>query len=382
DLSKEEIIYYCPQTIIDIPESDPAFLKLTNVLDNNSIRWALYGQCDVTFHQWGLNHLFDECGHSASEKRIPRWIFELDNSYLLKVLEGIIDSDGDDNGVICTSSKQLQEDIGILMIKCGIYPVFRSRPPRTSKLKSGRIINGNYPEYTVYGYKENHGYRRGKFEKTTCKENKVWCLEMEDNHNFLVFRNGYFTFSGNTSEEFGNDYNDGKLQNEDTLINPKSPYGCSKAAARYIVNTYRKSYNLYAIQGWTFNFESELRGEKYVTKKITQGVARIYHAIKNNQSFKSIELGNLDSYRSWQFCGDVADGIWRQLNQEKYCESKGDWNYIVSRIKQYVMSADSCHTVREFVELAFKYANIKGYWNTDGSGKYEHQMFAMVENDR
>lgn len=182
-------------------------------------------------------------------------------------------------------------------------------------------------------------------------------------------------FNMGTSEEFACDNNDGKLQNENTLINPKSPYGCAKAAARYLVNIYRNSYSLYALQGWTFNFESELRGEKYVTRKITKGVARIYHSIKNNKTFDPIELGNLDSYRSWQFCGDVADGIWRQLNQEKYNKNFPTWplrtenldrkqetEYLSKHIKTYVMSAPTCHTVREFIEKAFKSVDISGEW--------------------
>lgn len=187
-------------------------------------------------------------------------------------------------------------------------------------------------------------------------------------------------FNMGTSEEFGNDNNDGKLQNETTLIDPKSPYGCAKACSRYLVNTYRRSYNLYALQGWTFNFESELRGEKYVTKKITQNVARIYHAIKNDQSFVPIKLGNLHSMRSWQFCGDVADGIWRQLNQEEYngylksnfedanfhYQHDGQnpksnlWEsqWLSKNIKPYVMSARNCHSIMDFVEVAFKYSGI------------------------
>ena len=114
--------------------------------------------------------------------------------------------------------------------------------------------------------------------------------------------------------------------------------------------------------GFTWVHNSELRGEKYVTKKITQGVARIYHSIKNNRNFEPIELGNLDSHRSWQFCGDVADGIWRMLNQDKYNsqirEKLKNGEKLESLIKNYVMSADSCHTVREFVETAFTSANI------------------------
>lgn len=207
-------------------------------------------------------------------------------------------------------------------------------------------------------------------------------------------------FNMGTSEEFACCENKG-TQNEDTKIFPRSPYGCAKAASRYLVNVYRNSYNLYALQGWTFNFESELRGEKYVTKKITKGIARIYHAIKNKEPFDPIELGNLNSNRSWQFCGDVADGIWRMLNQEKYNgyltsdfedavfhyihtgqnEHSNEWDiqWLSKRIKEYVLSAPDTYTIKNFIELAFKKAEIEGYWQ--GEGLNEKYIIANYLNE-
>ncbi len=200
-------------------------------------------------------------------------------------------------------------------------------------------------------------------------------------------------FNMGTSEEFGNNVNDGKLQGEDTKIDPKSPYGASKAAARYLISIYRKSYNLYAIQNWTFNFESELRGEKYVTKKVTQGVARIKKALDNNLPFEPIELGNLDSVRSWQFCGDVADSIWRSLNQDIYNEEikkhkDNDLNNGISHptifdvpyIKEYVVSSTESHTIRELVEEAFKCARIDGYWTYKPDDRNISEQFQLLNS--
>jgi GDPmannose 4,6-dehydratase len=158
-------------------------------------------------------------------------------------------------------------------------------------------------------------------------------------------------FNMGTSEEFGCTSDNG-LQNESTIINPKSPYGASKAAARYLINIYRQSYNLYAVQNWTYNFESELRGYQYVTKKVTLGAARIRKEIDNNKSITPIELGNLDSVRSWQFAGDVADSIWKSLNNPL-------------GPKDYVVASSNCNTIRELVEKAFAYANIPGYWQNN-----------------
>lgn len=156
-----------------------------------------------------------------------------------------------------------------------------------------------------------------------------------------------------TSEEFGCETNDGKTQNELTTINPKSPYGASKAAARFLVDIYRKSYNIFCLQPWAFNFESEIRGPQYVTRKISLGVSKIFHAIENKKSFEPILLGNLNSIRSWQYAGDVAEALWLVANQ------KGD-------IKPYVISGNEPHSIRDFVSFAFLTAGINGCFVGEG----------------
>lgn len=154
-----------------------------------------------------------------------------------------------------------------------------------------------------------------------------------------------------TSEEFACTENNGKPQDETTRIAPRSPYGCAKAASRMLLNVYRKSYNLYAVMNWTFNFESKIRGEKYLTRKVTKGVARIYHALCKNEDFLPIYLGNLYSYRSWQHCSDVVVGLWKTLNQESP--------------KDYVFSESETHSIKEFVEKSFASAAIEGVWIKD-----------------
>jgi GDPmannose 4,6-dehydratase len=180
-------------------------------------------------------------------------------------------------------------------------------------------------------------------------------------------------FNMGTSEEFAISEESGP-QNENTTIYPKSPYGCAKAAARYLVSVYRNSFNLYAIQGWTFNFESKLRGEKYVTRKITKGVARIAKAIKSGKKFEPIELGNIYSSRSWQHAADVVDGIWRMLNQDV---SNG------SKPKEYVLSSTDTHLVKEFVDSAFEQAGIenKVWVNTSIRNRPEdEELQTQLEN--
>lgn len=180
-------------------------------------------------------------------------------------------------------------------------------------------------------------------------------------------------FNMGTSEEFACSENNGP-QNENTKIWPKSPYGCSKAAARYLVNVYRQSYGLYAIQGWTFNFESKLRHTKYVTGKVAANVARIFVSLERGNDFEPLEVGNIYSYRSWQAAEDVADGIWRSLNQEVYRKDlqpelyqEGKYSKdLVKPLKEYVLSVPETYTVKEFIERAFAHVGIFGAWSGQG----------------
>lgn len=167
-----------------------------------------------------------------------------------------------------------------------------------------------------------------------------------------------------TSEEFACIENNGMPQDEKTPLNPRSPYGCAKVASRLLLNVYRDTYKLYAVMNWTFNFESKIRGEKYLTRKVTKGVARIHHALKRGEDFAPIKLGNIYSYRSWQHASDVARGIWMSLNQKDYrkdIKSGELWE-----LHDYVFSESDTHSIKDFVQAAFQEAGIWGYWINQG----------------
>ena len=157
-------------------------------------------------------------------------------------------------------------------------------------------------------------------------------------------------YSSGSSEEFGDVIY--SPQDINHPIRPRSPYGASKASARQLVKVYRDSYKLYAVHGILFNHEGTKRGEEFVTRKISKGVAHIYHSIKNKQPFNPIELGNLDAKRDWSDSEDFVVAVWKMLNQ--------------TEPKDYVISSDETHSIREFIELAFKAANIEGAWHGNG----------------
>jgi len=157
-------------------------------------------------------------------------------------------------------------------------------------------------------------------------------------------------YNAGSSEEFGDvAYSP---QDEAHPLRPRSPYGASKAAARHLVKVYRDSYGLYAVQGWLFNHEGVRRGEEFVTRKITKGIARIVRSIESDKPFKPLELGNLDAKRDWGDSEDFVKSVWLMLNQDSP--------------KDYVISSGETHSIREFLEECLKCANIEGSFVGEG----------------
>ncbi len=128
-------------------------------------------------------------------------------------------------------------------------------------------------------------------------------------------------------------------QTERTPFYPRSPYGVAKLYGHWITVNYRESYHLHAVSGILFNHESPRRGIEFVTRKISDGVARI----KLGRS-KELRLGNLDAKRDWGFAGDYVDAMWRMLQQPEP--------------RDYVIGSGKTHSVRELVELAFGHVGL------------------------
>ena len=132
-------------------------------------------------------------------------------------------------------------------------------------------------------------------------------------------------------------------QNEDTPFYPRSPYGVAKLYGHWITKNYRESYDMYACSGILFNHESERRGKEFVTRKITDAVARIKFGVQ-----EVLELGNLDAKRDWGHAKDYVRAMWLMLQQDE--------------ADDYVIATNETRTVREFVERAFMYVGIEIIW--------------------
>jgi GDPmannose 4,6-dehydratase len=152
-------------------------------------------------------------------------------------------------------------------------------------------------------------------------------------------------YQASTSELFG------KVkeipQRETTPFYPRSPYGAAKLYAYWITVNYREAYGIYASNGILFNHESPIRGETFVTRKISRGVAAIHLGLQEN-----LYLGNLDAKRDWGHARDYAEGMWRILQQ--------------AEADDFILGTGESHSVREFVELAFREVGIRVAWHGRG----------------
>ncbi|PGQ81622.1 GDP-mannose 4,6-dehydratase [Priestia megaterium] len=139
-------------------------------------------------------------------------------------------------------------------------------------------------------------------------------------------------------------------QKETTPFYPRSPYGVAKIYGFWITKNYRESYNMFAVNGILFNHESERRGETFVTRKITLAASRIAQGKQ-----QKLTLGNLDSLRDWGYAKDYVECMWLILQHDKP--------------EDFVIATGEMHSVREFVQLAFKHTGIEIEWSGEGLGE-------------
>jgi len=151
------------------------------------------------------------------------------------------------------------------------------------------------------------------------------------------FDNKIKFYQASSSEMYGNEKS--RLKNENTPFHPSSPYAVSKLYGHWIVNMYRKAYGIYASSGILFNHESPLRGLEFVTRKVSNGVAKISLGLSKN-----LHLGNLSAKRDWGYAPEFMEGIWMMLQQKNPDD--------------FVLATNEAHSVKELVDEACKVAGI------------------------
>ncbi len=154
-------------------------------------------------------------------------------------------------------------------------------------------------------------------------------------------------YQASSSEMFGKVKPENLPITEQTVFHPRSPYACAKVYSYWMTKNYRESYNIYACNGILFNHESPRRGETFVTRKITRGLARIKLGLDD-----TLHLGNLDAKRDWGYAEDFVYGMWLMLQQDKPDD--------------YILATGETHSVREFTKLTAKHLNMDLIWEGKG----------------
>lgn len=224
------------------------------------------------------------------------------------------------------------------------------------------IFQNLNPSYFINFAAQSYVGSSWDFPEQTWKTNStsiIHILESMKNHSPTCR-----LYQAGSSEEFGNvSYSP---QDERHPLKPRSPYGASKVASRVLIKTWRESYGLYAVQGWLFNHEGTRRGEEFVTRKITKNVAYIDYCLKNNIKIKPFSVGNIYAKRDWSDAEDFIVGVWKMLNNDEP--------------KEYVLSSNETHSVKEFITKAFKIVNIKGEWINETDDPLNEKFYANIKN--
>ena len=208
-----------------------------------------------------------------------------------------------------------------------------------------RIINKVAPDEIYNLAAQSHVAVSFETPEYTANADGLGTLRLLEAIRILGLQDKTKFYQASTSELYGKVVE--TPQSETTPFYPRSPYAAAKAYAYWITVNYREAYNMFACNGILFNHESPIRGENFVTRKITRAVASI---VLGQQ--ECLHLGNLDAQRDWGHARDYVEGMWRMLQHDKP--------------EDFVLAAGKTHSVRHFVDLAFKAADIDIEWNGEG----------------
>jgi GDPmannose 4,6-dehydratase len=208
-----------------------------------------------------------------------------------------------------------------------------------------RIIQEIQPDEIYNLAAQSHVAVSFETPEYTAQADALGTLRILEAIRILGLRDKTRFYQASTSELFG------KVtqipQKETTPFYPRSPYAAAKLYAYWITINYREAYDMYAVNGILFNHESPIRGETFVTRKITRAVARIYYGIQD-----ALYLGNLDAKRDWGYAKDYIEAMWLMLQQELPTD--------------FVIATGQSHSVREFIERAFEHIGIEIIWRGSG----------------
>jgi GDPmannose 4,6-dehydratase len=226
-----------------------------------------------------------------------------------------------------------------------------------------RIIQETQPDEIYNLAAQSHVQVSFEVPEYTANADALGTLRMLEAIRILKLEKKTKFYQASTSELYGKVQE--VPQSETTPFYPRSPYAVAKLYGFWIVKNYREAYDMYACNGILFNHESPLRGETFVTRKITRAVARIKLGLQKN-----LYVGNLDAKRDWGHAKDYVEGMWLMLQQDK--------------ADDYVLATGETYAVRTFIDMAFKEAGIEVEWSgkdVNEIGKNKATGDVLVEVD-
>ena len=210
-----------------------------------------------------------------------------------------------------------------------------------------RLLQSTQPDEIYNLAAQSHVQVSFETAEYTANADALGTLRLLEGLRILDMEKTVRFYQASTSELFGNSP---PPQSESTPFQPRSPYATAKLYAYWMTVNYREAYGIHASNGILFNHESPVRGETFVSRKITRAVAHIHHGLQD-----CLYLGNLDALRDWGHAKDYVEGMWLMLQQDASDD--------------YVLATGESHSVREFAELAFRHAGMELEWQGKDVGE-------------
>jgi len=294
-------ITYSSSIGLAIPSKDKSRKKVEEVLTRLGIKYHPQKDDTIYFAARQLSEIFDQCGHRSFEKRIPRWTLEYAPKYLEHLLQGILDSDGDRERIITTTSEKLIDDIVELCTKLGKTVGFTQY-----KQNSTNYCDHPRPAWDIF---ISRTIPTIQLKHTTYEQYKgiIWCPIVRDNHTLLIEREKRVVFCGNTSEEYGNQQ-DFPIK-ETAPLRPNQPYAISKVASDLYLQYLEQAYNFPVCVCRPFNTYGRLDNFNFVTESII---------IQMFENKPKIYLGDPNPIRDFMYVEDHTDGYMAVIKAKVY----------------------------------------------------------------
>ena len=327
----EESIQHSHRVFLAIPEGDKSRLSAINCLNSLGIDYKLYKN-EIYFSSKDFVEFFNELGHSAATKNIPEWIFKYDSYYLNFLYKGLIDSDGYYHTTgerFQTVSEKLAESFTKLCLFTGRFvTIHKNKNPKLVKFGQ-RQVKKTRSSY-IFSISNKSRLIEGKNIKDVIYKGKIWCLEIDDTHNFAVRRNGKTVFCGNSSEVYGQVDPKNVPIKETCPLNPASPYAVSKVVQDLMASTYYKNYGMKVVITRMFAYLNPRRPDLFATSFAMQ-VARIEAGLQ-----KVLLHGNLNSVRTLIDVRDAMESYWVATKKCKFGEAYNIGGTTVIKVGEFL----------------------------------------------